>query len=219
MDVVRKLIADVRANGSGKNYLVEHSAGSGKSNSIAWLAYRLASLFDENDKPMFNSVIIITDRKVLDTIDDKTEVDGEKNSKALRNAINDGKRIIITTLQKFPVIYEQVEGVNGKKFAVIVDEAHSSQTGDSAKKLKIALADKTDALKEWEEIEAENEEKTPDSEDELINEMSAHGNHKNLSFFAFTATPKNKTLEMFGTRQSDGSFKPFHVYSMRQAGC
>lgn len=235
LDVVRKLIADVRANGSGKNYLVEHSAGSGKSNSIAWVAYRLASLFDDNDKPMFNSVIIITDRKVLDqqlqetvsgfdhtigsviTIDDKTEVGGEKNSKALRNAINDGKRIIITTLQKFPVIYEQVEGIEGKKFAIIVDEAHSSQTGDSAKKLKIALADKTDALKEWEEIEAENEEKTPDSEDELVREMSAHGKHKNLSFFAFTATPKNKTLEMFGTRQSDGSFKPFHVYSMRQA--
>ena len=235
LDVVRKIIADVKENGSGKNYLIEHSAGSGKSNSIAWIAYRLASLFDDNDRPMFNSVIIITDRKVLDqqlqetvsgfdhtlgsviTIDDKTEVDGERKSKALRNAINDGKRIIITTLQKFPVIYEQVEGTEGKKFAVIVDEAHSSQTGDSAKKLKIALADKTDALKEWEAIEAEAEEKSDDSEDELIREMASHGNHKNLSFFAFTATPKNKTLEMFGQKQTDGSYRPFHVYSMRQA--
>src|SRR5690606_33271519 len=126
-------------------------------------------------------------------------------------------RIIITTLQKFPVIYEEVEVNEGNRFSVIVDEAHSSQTGTSAKKLKAALADTEEALKEFAELEAEEEENTPDQEDKLVKELLTHGRHKNLSFFAFTATPKEKTLEMFGTQQADGSFKPFHVYSMRQA--
>ena len=229
LDVVRKLVHHVRQKGSGENYLIQHSAGSGKSNSIAWLAYHLASLHDQDNKSVFNSVIIVTDRTVLDrqlqdTISGFDHTQGlvetigeKKTSRDLKNAINDGKRIIITTLQKFPVIYEEVEVNEGNRFSVIVDEAHSSQTGTSAKKLKAALADTEEALKEFAELEAEEEENTPDHEDKLVKELLTHGRHKNLSFFAFTATPKEKTLEMFGTQQADGSFKPFHVYSMRQA--
>ncbi|KHE69670.1 type I restriction endonuclease subunit R [Halobacillus sp. BBL2006] len=229
LDAVRKLINHVRQKGSGDNYLIQHSAGSGKSNSIAWLAYHLASLHDKDNKSVFNSVIIVTDRTVLDrqlqnTISSFDHTQGlvetigeKKTSRDLKNAINDGKRIIITTLQKFPVIYEEVEVNKGNRFAVIVDEAHSSQTGSSAKKLKAALADTEEALKEYAELEAEIEENTPDHEDKLVQELLTHGRHINLSFFAFTATPKEKTLEMFGTQQADGTFRPFHVYSMRQA--
>ena len=228
LDVVRKLIADVREHGTGVNYLIQHSAGSGKSNSIAWTAYRLASLHDENNRPVFASVIIVTDRTVLDrqlqdTISsfDHTlgtvETIGEgKTSKHLRDAINGGSRIIVTTLQKFPVIYSEVENTAGKGFAVIVDEAHSSQTGSSAIKLKTALADTEEALREYAEIEGKAEDEI-DRNDKLLQEMIVHGKHKNLSFFAFTATPKGQTLEMFGTEYSDGSFHPFHVYSMKQA--
>lgn len=229
LDAVRKLVHNVRAKGSGENYLIQHSAGSGKSNSIAWLAYHLASLHDQDNKGIFNSVIVVTDRTVLDrqlqdTISSFDHTDGlvetigeKKTSRDLKNAINDGKRIIITTLQKFPVIYEEVDVNQGNRFAVIVDEAHSSQTGTSAKKLKAALADTEEALREYAELEAEIEENTPDQEDKLVQALLTHGRHQNLSFFAFTATPKEKTLEMFGTRQADGSFRPFHIYSMRQA--
>lgn len=228
LDVVRKLIADVSKNGSGKNYLIQHSAGSGKSNSIAWTTYRLASLHNKDNKPIFSSVIVITDRTVLDaqlqaTISsfDHTvgaiETIGEgKNSKDLRDAINDGIRIIVTTLQKFPVIYQEVDKTKGRNFAIIVDEAHSSQTGSSALKLKTALADTEAALREYAEIEGKAEEEL-DPDDKLLQEMINHGKHKNLSFFAFTATPKDKTLEIFGTEYADGSFHPFHIYSMRQA--
>lgn len=229
LDVVRKLIADVKKNGSGHNYLVQHSAGSGKSNSIAWTAYRLASLHNDENEPVFNSVVIVTDRRNLDsqlqstisgfdhTVGSVETIDEKKSSKDLLNAINAGKRIIVTTLQKFPVIYEQVDDTSGKRFAVIVDEAHSSQTGQSAMKLREALADTRDALEEYAELEAEQEGKEVDPEDRLVKELISHGNHKNLSFFAFTATPKPKTLEMFGTEYEDGSFHPFHIYSMRQA--
>lgn len=229
LDVVRKLIKDVKCNGSGKNYLIQHSAGSGKSNSIAWLAHRLSGLHDENNKIIFNSIIVVTDRTVLDQQLQQTiyqfehqkgvvvKIDKDKTSKDLKDAINDGKRIIITTLQKFPVIYEEIDSVSGKKFAIIVDEAHSSQTGSSAKKLKIALSDKEEALAEYARIEQEEENSKLDFEDELVKELISHGKHKNLSFFAFTATPKAKTLELFGTKQSDGKFLPFHIYSMRQA--
>ena len=228
LDVVRKLIAHVSENGSGHNYLIQHSAGSGKSNSIAWTAYRLASLFDSENKPVFSSVIVVTDRTVLDAQLQETissfdhtlgavETIGEnKSSKDLRDAINDGVRIIVTTLQKFPVIYQEVENVAGKNYAVIVDEAHSSQTGSSALKLKAALADTEDALREYAEIEGKAESEL-DPDDKLMNEMLIHGKHKNLSFFAFTATPKDKTLELFGEEYPDGSFHPFHIYSMRQA--
>lgn len=227
LDSVRKVIADVRANGTGKNYLVQHSAGSGKSNSIAWTAYRLASLFVD-DTPLFDSVVVVTDRRVLDSqlqetisgfdhaIGSVVTIGKDKTSADLRDAINGGARLILSTLQKFPVIYEQVES-EGKRFAIIVDEAHSSQTGTSALKLKSALADKRDALEEYAEIEAEAEEAAADWEDQLADELASHGRHKNLTFVAFTATPKEQTLEMFGDEWPDGSFHPFHVYSMRQA--
>lgn len=229
LDVVSKLVKDVRDNGSGRNYLIQHSAGSGKSNSIAWTSYRLANLHDEDNNPIFSSVIVVTDRRVLDGQLQKTisgfdhtpglvETIGEyKNSKDLRDAINDGKKIIITTLQKFPVIYQEVDSTTGKRFAIIVDEAHTSQTGNSALKLKAALADTEEALQEYAEIEGKAEEEILDGEDLLVNELLIQGRHKNLSFFAFTATPKEKTLEMFGVEGDDGKFRPFHVYSMRQA--
>lgn len=229
LDVVRKLIADVRENGSGSNYLIQHSAGSGKSNSIAWTAYRLASLHDDDNRSIFASVIVVTDRKVLDSQLQDTissfehqsglveTIGNNKTSKDLRDAINDGKRIIVTTLQKFPVIYQEIDDNNGRNFAILVDEAHSSQTGQSAMKLKTALADTQEALREYAEIEGKMESEILDGEDRLIQEIITHGRHRNLSFFAFTATPKEKTLEMFGTEALDGTFHPFHVYSMRQA--
>lgn len=228
LDVVRKLIADVKKNGAGYNYLIQHSAGSGKSNSIAWTAYRLASLHDGNNKAIFSSVIVVTDRTVLDaqlqaTISSfdhtlgSVETIGEgKNSQNLKQALNDGVRIIVTTLQKFPVIYEEVDSADGRNFAIICDEAHSSQTGSSAQKLKTALADLREVLKEYAEIEGISEDKV-DPQDKLVKELISHGKHKNLSFFAFTATPKDTTLEMFGEQQNDGSFHPFHIYSMHQA--
>ncbi|RHH34235.1 type I restriction endonuclease subunit R [Collinsella sp. AM18-10] len=227
LDSVRKVIADVRANGTGKNYLVQHSAGSGKSNSIAWTAYRLASLFVD-DTPLLDSVVVVTDRRVLDSqlqetisgfdhaIGSVVTIGKDKTSADLRDAINGGARLIVSTLQKFPVIYEQVES-KGKRFAIIVDEAHSSQTGTSALKLKSALADKRDALEEYAEIEAEAEGAAADWEDQLADELASHGRHKNLTFVAFTATPKEQTLEMFGDEWPDGTFHPFHIYSMRQA--
>ncbi|MSS24790.1 MULTISPECIES: type I restriction endonuclease subunit R [unclassified Collinsella] len=227
LDSVRKIIADVRASRTGKNYLVQHSAGSGKSNSIAWTAYRLASLFVD-DAPLFDSVVVVTDRRVLDSqlqetisgfdhaIGSVVTIGKDKTSADLRDAINGGARLIVSTLQKFPVIYEQVES-EGKRFAIIVDEAHSSQTGTSALKLKSALADKRDALEEYAEIEAEAEDAAADWEDRLADELASHGRHRNLTFVAFTATPKEQTLEMFGDEWPDGTFHPFHIYSMRQA--
>lgn len=228
LDVVRKLIADVKANGAGRNYLIQHSAGSGKSNSIAWTAYRLASLHDQNNKAIFSSVIVVTDRTVLDaqlqatisgfdhTLGSVETIGEGKNSQDLKQAINDGVRIIVTTLQKFPVIYEEVDAANGRNYAIICDEAHSSQTGSSAQKLKTALADLREALKEYAEIEGVAEDKV-DPQDKLVKELIAHGKHKNLSFFAFTATPKDTTLEMFGSQDEKGEFHPFHIYSMHQA--
>lgn len=229
LDVVRKLVSDTTAKGVGQHYLIQHSTGSGKSNSIAWLAYHLQKIHDLNNNPIFNSVLIVTDRTVLDrqlqntiTSFDATTglvetIGDNKSSKDLLNAINDGKQIIITTLQKFPVIYKDVESTHGKRFAVIVDEAHSSQTGTAAQKLKIALADREEALKEWEEFDEEEANKARDKEDELNETLLGQGRHKNISFYAFTATPKSKTLEMFGTKTEEGNFVPFHVYSMCQA--
>ena len=228
LDVVRKLINHVKEYGSGHNYLIQHSAGSGKSNSIAWTAYRLAGLHDSEDKTIFSSVIIVTDRTVLDQQLQETIAGFEhkkgfiatigqgKTSQDLKDAINEGTRIIVTTLQKFPVIYQEVDKVAGRNFAIIVDEAHSSQTGTAALKLKAALADTEDALREYAELESKAEEEF-DKEDKILKEMLSHGQHKNLSFFAFTATPKPQTLEMFGEEAEDGSFHPFHIYSMRQA--
>lgn len=224
LDVVRKLIADAKANGAGHNYLIQHSAGSGKSNSIAWLAYRLATLHDSNDNTIFDSVVVITDRRVLDqqlqdniyqfehTLGFIEKIDKNKTSQDLLKAINAGKKIIITTLQKFPIIYKDIESQN-KHFAVIIDEAHSSQTGNSAKKLKAGLGDLEEAI----QIENELEEKASEDEDRLLFELASQGKQKNLSFFAFTATPKAKTLQIFGTKTEEGKFIPFHIYSMQQA--
>lgn len=228
LDVVRELVRHVRENGPGHNYLIQHSAGSGKSNSIAWTAYRMASLHDSNNEAVYDSVIVVTDRRVLDqqlqatissfdhTLGSVETIDDKKSSKDLLNAINKGKRVIVTTLQKFPVIYEQVQSAVGKHYAIIVDEAHSSQTGQSAMKLKAALADVSDALEEYAELEQTAVDEV-EAKDILVQDMLSQGKHKNLSFFAFTATPKGKTLEIFGEPQPDGSFHPFHIYSMRQA--
>lgn len=228
LDVVRELVRHVRENGPGHNYLIQHSAGSGKSNSIAWTAYRMASLHDSNNEAVYDSVIVVTDRRVLDqqlqatissfdhTLGSVETIDDKKSSKDLLNAINKGKRVIVTTLQKFPVIYEQVQSAVGKHYAIIVDEAHSSQTGQSAMKLKAALADVSDALEEYAELEQKAVDEI-EAKDILVQDMLSQGKHKNLSFFTFTATPKGKTLEIFGEPQPDGSFHPFHIYSMRQA--
>ena len=226
LDVVTKLLADVKANGAGHNYLIQHSAGSGKSNSIAWLAHRLSGLHNDLDQKIFRSVIVVTDRKVLDsqlqdTIYQFDHVDGvvqkiDKNAAQLKDAIENGAPIIITTLQKFPVIYKEIMGQK-QNFAIIVDEAHSSQTGEAARKLKKALADTSVALEEYARLEGEVEANTPDEQDKILNELATQGQHDNLSFFAFTATPKDKTLQMFGTQTPDGKYVPYHIYSMKQA--
>lgn len=227
-DVVEKLIADVERRGAGKNYLIQHSAGSGKSNSIAWLTYRLAKLHDVAENGVFSSVFVVTDRRVLNRqlqntirgFDHKqgqvVTITDRDNSDALRQAIVDGKKIIVTTLHRFPIIYNEIGIQHGKNFAVIVDEAHSSQSGTAAKKLKAVLADTQEALREYAEIN-ELDESEIDATDEIVLEMLSHGNHANLSFFAFTATPKPKTLELFGERMPDGKYTAFHHYSMRQA--
>ena len=226
LDVVTRLLADVKTNGAGHNYLIQHSAGSGKSNSIAWLSHRLSGLHNDLDQKIFRSVIVVTDRKVLDsqlqdTIYQFDHVDGvvqkiDKNAAQLKDAIDNGAPIIITTLQKFPVICREVMGQK-HNFAIIVDEAHSSQTGEAARKLKKALADTSVALEEYARLEGELEASTPDQEDKILNELATQGQHDNLSFFAFTATPKDKTLQMFGTLTEDGKYVPYHIYSMKQA--
>jgi len=225
LDVVRKLITDVKTNNSGKNYLIEHSAGSGKSNSIAWLTHHLSTLHDSNNKKIFDSVIVITDRKVLDrqlqnTIYQFDHKEGvvkkiDESSTQLGEALKNAIPIIITTLQKFPFvsILDIVKDLPNRNYAIIVDEAHSSQGGEATKKLKEVLAAKS--LEDAEKEESIND--SDDTEDLIRKSIKARGKHKNLSFFAFTATPKAKTLEVFGEKGSDGLPKPFHLYSMRQA--
>ena len=222
LDVVRDITQNVRTNGSGQNYLIQHSAGSGKSNSIAWLAYRLSSLHSADDKRIFDSVIVITDRKVLDqqlqnTIYQYEHKQGvvqkiDKDSNQLAEALEAGKNIIITTLQKFPFVLDKVSGLPNRIYAVIIDEAHSSQGGESARKMKEVLA-----VKDLDEAAKEEGQEFEDEEDEIRRIMESRGPQPNLSFFAFTATPKNKTLEVFGVKGVDGKPRPFHLYSMRQA--
>lgn len=227
LDVVEKLVADTRKTKEGKNYLLQHSAGSGKSNEIAWLTYRLASLHNEEDKEMFQSVFVITDRRILNkqlqnTILGFEHYEGQiatitdkDNSSVLKDAINDKKRIIITTLHRFPLIYKELDNHKGKQFAIIVDEAHSSQSGKSAEKLKAALADTDESLREWAEIEGKTEKEIID-EMENLSELLTQGQHKNQYFYAFTATPKPKTLRTFGEQKGE-KWDAFHHYSMRQA--
>lgn len=229
LDVVEKLIADTQASKEGKSYLLQHSAGSGKSNSIAWLTYRLSSLHNKEDKEMFQSVFVVTDRRILnnqlqDTIlgfDHKQgqieTITDSDNSTKLKDAINDKKRIIITTIHRFPLIYKELDGHAQKNFAIVIDEAHSSQSGKSAEKLKEALADTDEALREMAEWEEKTEQELKDSMDVMTETLLAQGKHKNLYFYAFTATPKPKTLQTFGVMRADGTYDAFHHYSMRQA--
>lgn len=232
-DVVKKVIADVREKGPGINYLIEHSAGSGKSNSIAWIAYRLASLHNDNNESVFDSVIVVTNRVVLDsqlqdTINSFEHVPGllecideKKHSRDLAEAINDKKRIIICTIQKFLFAYKDIERFSGRKFAIIVDEAHQGQSGESAKTLRRSLIDIGVAVKNYAEEEGIDESEV-DLSNDYINAVVGQGKHENQSFFAFTATPKGESLELFGITEYnalDGhpTHRPFHVYSMRQA--
>lgn len=224
LDAVRKLESTARAENAGHNYLIMHSAGSGKSNSIAWLAHRLANLHDETDQKVFDSVIVVTDRKVLDqqlqnTIYQFEHQSGvvqkiDEDSTQLASALKSGVPIIITTLQKFPFVTEKVGELPNRKYGVIVDEAHSSQSGEAAADLKGVLAG--NALKEQAKQEA-REKGLSDYEEEIVKAMAKRGHQPNLSFFAFTATPKYKTLETFGRKDPDGKPQPFHIYSMRQA--
>jgi type I restriction enzyme, R subunit len=224
LDCVRKLVADARERGTGTNYLVQHSAGSGKSNSIAWLAHRLASLYTDNDEKVFDSIIVVTDRVVLDQQLQNTIYQFEHkqgvvqkidiNSTQLAEALESGVPIVITTLQKFPFVTEKMGELPMRRYAVVVDEAHSSQGGETATELKGVLAGA--AIKEEARAKAE-EEGLLDYEEEILKIMAKRGRQPNISFFAFTATPKYRTLEVFGTPGEDGKPQPFHLYSMRQA--
>ncbi|MHD0279567.1 type I restriction endonuclease subunit R [Rhodococcus aetherivorans] len=225
-EAVTALIAAARAKGPGHRYLIQHSAGSGKTNSISWLAHRLSVLHDDTNAPVFDSVLVITDRNVLDAQlqeairqIDRTpgvvaHIDGLGGAKSqlLADALAGGTKIIIVTIQTFPYALELIRNqakLKGKNFAVIADEAHSSQAGEASKRLKSALtATEIDELADG---------GTVDAEDVLAAEMTARAQAKNLSFFAFTATPKNKTLELFGRTGPDGTPQPFHLYSMQQA--
>jgi type I restriction enzyme R subunit len=225
MDVVRKLVADASKKGVGQTYLIQHSAGSGKSNSITWAAYQLIETYPESDStpgskgtqnPLFDSVIVVTDRRLLDKQlrDNIKEFSEVKNivapaysSKDLKENLEGGKRIIITTIQKFPFIVDGIADLSDKRFAVIIDEAHSSQSGSAADNMNRAMGKN-------EEVDEEDDK---DPQDLILEAMRSRKMKGNASYLAFTATPKPATLEKFGTRQEDGSFKPFHLYSMKQA--
>ncbi len=221
LDSVRRLVASAREKGAGRGYLVQHSAGSGKSNSIAWLAHQLSVLHAKDDRPIFDSVVVITDRRILDRQLRRTVLAFEQtagmvqpiteSSRQLKESLELGKKIITTTLQKFPVISEQMRAIPGKHFAIIIDEAHSSQSGESMRHLNKVLS--AGSLEEAEQLDADMEE----PEDEVTREVRARGHLPNASYFAFTATPKKQTLELFGDKQPDGSFEAFSLYSMRQA--
>ena len=225
LDCVRRLVGHARGHGAGERYLIQHSAGSGKSFTIAWLAHQLSVLHDDADRRVFDSVVVVTDRRVLDrqlqrTIRQFEQTLGvveniDQTSRQLREALEAGRTIIVTTLQKFPVIAEQIGQLPGKRFAVIVDEAHSSQSGESTKSLKAVLA--AESLEEAEQEEAGAETPEEELENRVLEEIRSRGPQPNLSTFAFTATPKPKTLELFGRKLPDGKFEPFHRYSMRQA--
>ncbi len=225
LDAVRKLVGHARGEGPGRRYLIQHSAGSGKSFTIAWLAHQLATLHDAADRRVFDSIVVVTDRRVLDRQLQTTMRQFEQTlgvvenidttSRQLKQALESGKTIIVTTLQKFPVIAKEIGELPGKRFALIVDEAHSSQTGESTKSLKAVLA--SGSLEEAEAEEAAAETPEEEMESTILAEMEKRGRLPNLSTFAFTATPKSKTLELFGRRRDDGKFEPFHRYTMRQA--
>lgn len=221
LDCVRKLLKDTREKGLGKRYLIQHSAGSGKSNSITWLAYQLVNIFNDN-KPLMDSVIVVTDRVNLDTqIRDNIRafkklsniVDWADSASTLKDALQGGKKIIITTVHKFPFIVESIGSeMKNKNFAIIIDEAHSSQSGKLSSKMNIALSGNGD----------ENDDYTEDTINEIIRrQIEGRKMLKNANYYAFTATPKNKTLQMFGERidrgEEEPEFVPYHEYTMKQA--
>lgn len=224
LDCVRELVGDARGRGAGANYLVQHSAGSGKSNSIAWLAHRLSTLHDEKDEKVFDSVVVVTDRVVLDqqlqnTIYQFEHKQGvvqkiDRDSAQLAEALASGVPIVVTTLQKFPFVTEKIGDLPKRRYAVLIDEAHSSQGGETATELKGVLGGA--AIREEAQRKTE-EEGLADHEEEILRTMAKRGRQPNISFFAFTATPKYKTLEVFGRPGPDGKPRPFHLYSMRQA--
>ncbi|MBP5983946.1 MAG: type I restriction endonuclease subunit R [Fluviicola sp.] len=230
---VRRILADAQEKGSGQKYLIQHSAGSGKSNSIAWLAHQLVGLHDKTGtKNIFDTAIVVTDRRVLDAqirenIKQFQQVNGvveaiTEGSKQLRTALEEGKKIIITTIQKFPHIVEEIGELPGTNFAIIIDEAHSSLSGQMARKLNESLSKLSDEdeLKEDLDDYDENESGEVTGEDLIRTLVKSRKLLPNASYFAFTATPKNKTLELFGVPFEDGEstkFKAFHLYSMKQA--
>ena len=214
LDAVRKMMDHARAHGSGQNYLIQHSAGSGKSNTISWTAHHAINLHDDEDKPIFNSAIIVTDRVVLDrqlqnTVSQFEQTKGvvkkiDGTSRQLKEAIQQGARIIITTIQKFSTDHlKEISGQGKRKFAVIIDEAHSSQSGRSSQALSDALMREATSSDDIEDLVAEYQKQ--------------RGPQPNISFFAFTATPRNVTLERFGIKGPDGKPHPFQLYTMRQA--
>lgn len=214
LDVVRGILADAKQLGIGQTYLIQHSAGSGKSNSITWLAYQLVELYDKaGTANVFDSVVVVTDRRVLDSqLKDNIKLFSEtknivahcESAAELKYNLEAGKKIIITTVQKFPFIVDGIAQLSDRNFAVIIDEAHSSQSGIAADKVNEALT-------------GSDEEEPVDVQDQILSAMAARKMSKNASYFAFTATPKPTTLEKFGRRGEDGKFYPFHLYSMKQA--
>jgi type I restriction enzyme R subunit len=238
LDVVRKILAHATEHGAGQTYLVQHSAGSGKSNSITWAAYQLIEICPPGEVgPLFDSVIVVTDRRLLDKqIRDNIQqfsqvnrlVAWAKKSADLREAMEQGKRIIITTIQKFPFIIEEIGDMSDKRFAVIIDEAHSSQGGATAAKMNEAMGGVNDVATPYGSSfappplgaggpgDTDNTD-TYDGQDLILQALHGRKMRDNASYLAFTATPKNATLERFGDRRPDGSFRPFHLYSMKQA--
>ena len=224
LDVIRKLQAAIVTEGVGRNYLIQHTTGSGKSNSIAWLAHLLTHLYRSptDTNRIFDSVIVVTDRRVLDkqlqdTIKQVEQVDGvvhpvDATSAQLRGYLESGKDIIISTIQKFSVIAEEIGKLKSKTFAVIIDEAHSSQSGESARNLRVSLSQGIE-----EEVTEDDTDEVSDIDAQILEEMEQRRMQDHISYFGFSGTPKNKTLELFGRKDEDGKFVPFHVYSMRQS--
>jgi len=219
LDCVNLLLADAKP---GKNYLIEHSNGSGKTKTIAWLSHGLINKFDKEDNRVYDMVIVVSDRRVIDKqLQDQVQgiekVKGivekiEKHSEQLKEALESGSNIVVTTLQKFPYILEEVKDLPERKYAVIIDEAHSSQSGTMARKMKQVLS--TNSLEEAETLDSED---MDEIDEEILKEIESYRDLKNISFFAFTATPKSKTLEMFGIPDEHGHYRPFHTYTMKQA--
>jgi type I restriction enzyme R subunit len=222
LEVIRKLKNKIREEGVGNNYLIQHTTGSGKSYSIGWLSHLLVSLYqkDGDTKRMFDTIIVVTDRKVLDkqlqdTISKLEQTGGvvnpvDLNSQQLMEYLEKGKDIIITTVQKFGVISDTISKLKTKSFGVVIDEVHSSQSGETQKHLKKSLS--KGIINEEEEDDEER-----NYEDIIREEILSRGKQKHISFFGFTGTPKNKTMELFGRKNSNGEFEPFHLYSMKQS--